>query len=486
MGLAAGGALRQKIYPDSYGVETWDPDNRGRVFVHLVNSEQYRDITGRAPPPTPVRAEDYVRHGMPWFDLYDEARGDVAGSPGLAGVRGVGGGAPEPSLDPAALPVVRLSSPASGNRTSWEGNVMANREWVVQAARQLPPPEAVEAELARGLSGLLGSAFPAEEESGAEAVGLEAMPEAASAGTEALRRVRRSAEDDCRRVVEAGKRGLRKVRQKGEGTDLAPDEVVGMEAIILLVGRPAILIQDGKFFPPPEPWQVLEEHRKAIQETFRSVGRIEVRGHPTLEWVGTGFLAAPGVVMTNRHVAQEFCRDSGKGRWVFEPGVKPRINYLSEFGSTGSAEFALQEVLGVHEVHDLALFRAAARRAPSPLPTASAGGKIKAGRKVYVVGYPASDSRRNDPDVMRRIFAGIYNYKRLQPGEVRKVAAARSLLQHDCSTLGGNSGSCVIDLETHQVLGLHFGGKYRQANQAVALWTLTKDPLLRRAKVQFV
>jgi hypothetical protein len=78
MGLGAGGKIRQKIYPDPYGVNVWDPENRGHVFVHIVNSEQYRELTGLEPPPTPVSAQTYAEHGLPWFDLYDEAEGDVA------------------------------------------------------------------------------------------------------------------------------------------------------------------------------------------------------------------------------------------------------------------------------------------------------------------------------------------------------------------------------------------------------------------------
>ena len=55
---------------------------------------------------------------------------------------------------------------------------------------------------------------------------------------------------------------------------------------------------------------------------------------------------------------------------------------------------------------------------------------------------------------MRRIFADIYNVKRLQPGTVTVSGDPDKLLRHGCSTLGGNSGSPVTDLETHQVLGL--------------------------------
>jgi len=72
MGLGAGGQISQKLYADPHGVEAWDTDNRGRVNVHLVNSDQYQALTGKSPPPTPVDAKAYVAHDLPWFDLYDE------------------------------------------------------------------------------------------------------------------------------------------------------------------------------------------------------------------------------------------------------------------------------------------------------------------------------------------------------------------------------------------------------------------------------
>lgn len=89
MGLAAGGRMHQDIYPDPYDADTWDAENRGRVYVHIVNSETFRDITGMAPPPSPVSARTYTEHGLPWFDLYDEGKGDVAPSAVLAGVKSV-------------------------------------------------------------------------------------------------------------------------------------------------------------------------------------------------------------------------------------------------------------------------------------------------------------------------------------------------------------------------------------------------------------
>jgi len=87
MGLGAGGQIRQKLYADPHGVEAWDADNRGRVNVHLVNSDQYRELTGKSPPPTPIDAKTYVAHGLPWFDLYDEGLPHLPPAAPLIGVK---------------------------------------------------------------------------------------------------------------------------------------------------------------------------------------------------------------------------------------------------------------------------------------------------------------------------------------------------------------------------------------------------------------
>ncbi len=87
MGLGAGGQMKQEIYPDEYGLDIWDPERSGRVFVHIANSMAWRDITGEEPPPTPVSARTYSEHGFPWF--YDEGRGDVAPAETLKEVKSI-------------------------------------------------------------------------------------------------------------------------------------------------------------------------------------------------------------------------------------------------------------------------------------------------------------------------------------------------------------------------------------------------------------
>jgi hypothetical protein len=90
MGLGAGGRITQRIYPDPYGLDAWQPAPAARLSVHLLNSEQYTEVTGRPAPPTPVSARLYTEHGLPWFALYDEAKGTIAAAEKLTRVRSVG------------------------------------------------------------------------------------------------------------------------------------------------------------------------------------------------------------------------------------------------------------------------------------------------------------------------------------------------------------------------------------------------------------
>ncbi|KOG46866.1 trypsin-like serine peptidase [Streptomyces decoyicus] len=299
------------------------------------------------------------------------------------------------------------------------------------------------------------------------------------------------AQQERTRVLSAGVSGLEKLAE-GRADEIDDDESFGVEAIVLLEGRPAILVRNHDFAPQQGDWAVLDGHRAAIRASLSRVGRVELSGHLSLDWLGTAFLVGPDVVMTNRHVAAEFARGDGTG-WTFQQGIAARLDMGEEYGgpdaeSAGPA-YDVVEVLGIHEDVDLALLRVAPTAGaalPAPLAVAADAPADLPGRPVYCVGYPAYDGRRNEPESMRRIFMDIYNVKRLQPGTATELVPDRSVIKHDCSTLGGNSGSPVIDLTDHRVLGLHFGGRYGFGNYAVPLWQLVDDPLLDRAGVNFV
>ncbi|MGW8362208.1 trypsin-like serine peptidase [Streptomyces wedmorensis] len=306
--------------------------------------------------------------------------------------------------------------------------------------------------------------------------------------------ISRFAREERARVLEAGVSGLEKLAAHRED-ELDPDESFGVEAIVLLEGRPAILVQRQDFAPQRDEWSVLDGHRAAIRESFLRVGRVEVSGHPRLDWIGTAFLVGPRTVMTNRHVAVEFSRlDDGHGRWTFEYGMSAQVDPAEELPVDGvpnaaTAPYEVVEVIGIHPDVDMALLRvepSADGALPSPLAVAADAPASVPGRPVYVVGYPAWDGRRNEPESMRRIFMDVYNVKRLQPGVATEFTPGGLVMKHDCSTLGGNSGSPVFDLTDHRVLGLHFGGRYRTGNFAVPLWEMIDDPLLAEAEVNWL
>jgi len=89
MGLGAGGVMRQKIYPDPYGVATWDPASVVTVFVRLLSVSAYCAITGEPAPGSPVDAEAYTQAGLPWFELDDRTESAVAAAEALARVRSI-------------------------------------------------------------------------------------------------------------------------------------------------------------------------------------------------------------------------------------------------------------------------------------------------------------------------------------------------------------------------------------------------------------
>lgn len=374
-------------------------------------------------------------------------------------------------------------------------------EVVAQTSRLLPDLGTLEGYLESEPGTILSRAFPAEETVlGRRAVVVEpgrVVPThpivelEREAGPVTFEQLEGDLRRERERRVRTARSAVGKLRREGANADFEPEEVAGLEAIIIDVGRPAILIYNSSFLPPPLGWEILEQRRESIESAFPSVGRIEVEGHPDLQWVGTGFLVGEDAVMTNRHVAKEFSRWGPDGQWLFELGIEPSVNYGAELGETKrKTNYVFENVIGVHEEFDLALLKVSGEpskgsASPEPLTLASEAPADIEGRKVYAVGYPAWDGRRNDPPTMQRIFADIYGVKRLQPGKVQGVFDERSIFHHDCSTLGGNSGSCVVDIETNKVIGLHFGGLFHEANEAVALWKLTADELLKKAKVVF-
>lgn len=279
------------------------------------------------------------------------------------------------------------------------------------------------------------------------------------------------------------------------GNALTPPEQFLYEAIVLPTERPALIIRDNSYERPPAPWLAMDEPaiRTRLERAIRSVARVEIVGPHSSPYAGTAFVVGPGLLMTNRHVAHQFSSGSG-ARVHFRQGLGSAVDFGREKGqSRGSTSYPVEKVVMCHPYWDMAILRVASLPVKS-LTLSTLHPRDCVRRQIAVVGYPAQDPR-GDQQVQRRIFGNDFGVKRFQPGftvgpvEFRDNEHDRRrwrhVLEHDASTLGGNSGSAVIDVATGSVVGLHFAGRYSIANYAVPTFELARDGRIRDAGVQF-
>jgi hypothetical protein len=290
-------------------------------------------------------------------------------------------------------------------------------------------------------------------------------------------------------LLEAGASALEKMT-RSMAPDINAEELLGLECVLLMYGRPALLVSEDRLSRVPPFWNILEDQREDIEMTQRGVGRIELFGHPDYDWAGTGFLVNENTLMTTRRIAEVFAENRGE-RWEFRPGITAWMGYRSQPQGVPSAGYRVRSVVGVHDQYDVAFLEVEppqlSANAPTPLALAAQPPQRVEGRCVYLVGFPVRDSRRNEPEGVARIFRDVYGVKRVLPGTLRSVISFRDvqILQHDCSGLGQTAGACLVDLETHQVLGMQVAGRYLETASAIPLWVLRDDPLCRQAGVTF-
>jgi len=286
------------------------------------------------------------------------------------------------------------------------------------------------------------------------------------------------AADEARIVSEGRDVGETFRRESAAAGGPPVDDRLVRETIVRRVGRPVLAIVRDEaqlVFEEPESqaWKArLAAVGAQITAVAKAVGRIEVKGHE-LDWLGTGWLVGDDIVVTNRHVAQAFARYGGSD-YVFRQSIaggvmSASIDFLEEIGRPESLDWQVERVLHIEDDNgpDLAFLRLKPAANGNTLAARVALQETAAQVEDFVatIGYPARDGRLPDIALMDQIFGNVYDKKRLAPGQV--MTSASGQLTHDCSTLGGNSGSIVMSLGTGQAVGLHFAGRFLVANYAV-------------------
>lgn len=285
---------------------------------------------------------------------------------------------------------------------------------------------------------------------------------------------------------------LESLRKVELGQALDAQDRVNLEAIVLPNGlRPAFDVVHDSFEDLPAAWKDITARRAALEPLLRGIGRVNLAGHPSLRFVGTAFVVATDMLLTNRHVAEFFVDKADVGTWQFRTGLTASLDFKQEVGSSDTLPLRLKEPVALLDNWDAALLRVEALPPQvAPLPLAAARPSVVEGRLTAVIGYPALDPA-SDLIQQIQIFRGLFDKKRLMPGrlmgmrETSSHARTVTALAHDCTTLGGNSGSAVIDVATSQVVGLHFAGEHLVANYSVPSWELAKESAVVAAGIPF-
>jgi hypothetical protein len=280
-------------------------------------------------------------------------------------------------------------------------------------------------------------------------------------------------------VLENAQKAIRRVEGGGSPSNLSDVEYASLEAIVQVTGRPAMRYLDGSVEMPPSElgengrWRVLvATARSKINGVSASVGRVARNGGSQIEIEGTAWRLGQDLVVTNRHVVQTLVENPSDAvpSWRINQSARPNIDFAATENPAKPHRFRVQELAycAPEQSLDLAVLRLTPGDAQLPAPLKIDFDPHSAGRstgpeyvpqfqgaQIYVVGHPY---RALSSSLSASVFGVADGTKRWSPGLVVSVQKGNFSLEHDCSTLGGNSGSCVFTTRGHSVIGLHMGG----------------------------
>lgn len=257
--------------------------------------------------------------------------------------------------------------------------------------------------------------------------------------------------------------------------------------------RPVLFVKEGKF--DLTEVTILGNEAKDLVQKMKDtgdrlfpllplIGRIDVVNFPGTGFLGTGWFVDNDIVVTNRHVASLIAKWDGR-RFAFNRGIAGRTLQSSvcnaheydDLDPEKNRIFKVKEVLYIEpesKPYDIAFLRVERRTTGAALPFVPVTATdVAVNVPVCVIGYPARAPKSIIPDqqLMQDLYLGRFDIKRAAPGFTTGMERGSST--HDCTTLGGNSGSVVINLATGEAVGLHFAGLYKENNFAVPASALT-------------
>jgi len=272
-------------------------------------------------------------------------------------------------------------------------------------------------------------------------------------------------------------------RQAIDRSNVPNDILFSAESIINEL-RPAIEINGGKYKRVRDAeWEDFnnDDLKALVARVAQATGCISRRQGEGV--VGTGFIAGPNLIVTNRHVAAELGGLDSNRQFIWNSNTEAGINFLNERNRRrdDSSWFKFTRNVLFHPYFDIAIFEVASLSGDrKPLALSAAPFDANSRSDAFLLGYPTADTG-DDEEAQSRLLDGNPGIKRLQPGYLSApkdiLVGGRQLtaIPHDSSTLGGSSGSPVVTIDG-KVVGVHFHGRLNDMNWAIPTAELVRDP----------
>lgn len=214
---------------------------------------------------------------------------------------------------------------------------------------------------------------------------------------------------------------------------------------------------------PPDSRAPIRTQSRRIRDLGRAVARLRFVGDDDRGYYCTGVLVAPDLLMTNHHCL----RSDGERRSTL-------VDFDFDSDNAVSQTLRLKSLVIGDPRLDFAIYRLSrvlADRAPLKLYE----GEVVQGQALIVIQHPAGQPKQ----------VSILDCRVSDP----VAPAASTDFSHLCDTLGGSSGSAVLDERTGLMLGLHhigFSEKTQERVNGAVLLRHIADYVRRRKRFDLV
>lgn len=248
--------------------------------------------------------------------------------------------------------------------------------------------------------------------------------------------------------------------------------------------RPALVVRGGAFEAPPVGWEGLTRHREAIEGTLRGSGKVLLG-----TGMQTGFLVGERLVLTSFFGSDFVGRpEPASIDFAYEDGRPPDDVDRWHFDIVREVRRDAEGMLALLEIADRSR---GGEPAPPPLTLSAERPSPLDASEVYIIGHPHPEAGHLQPDPGRvaRVFGPASGVKRVQPGAVLGFGEQEQAIRHDCFTLPGDAGACLVHVESGKVIGIHHSasatGDPHKQGVARALWPLRKGAFFKGSGAEF-